>query len=479
MSGVRLAEMLFERDVVRHRVQTMEAGWKRAQDGTVTLAVSSRRASTVAKRQKTALIAAVTCHLEAEAWHACGMSKRAVMPAVKELRVACKGSLKCGWRHMSKERQRAVYSNRSSKTVMEKADGFMPAVEVRGSSGRAGLLTVAAGASLFHSEVMTSALADKTRARYHDLWRGFVTYGLAQRDLQSIMPATKEMVQAWAMQLLMLGASPSLVRSSIAAVQTRHSEYGFPAPLSSEPRLFKRTMRAVFALQGAPRQQITPITRNMMRRLMQLRELTPGQRRDVALTVAGTQLCARVGEIKRLQVCDFLKNFDLAYSRRYRGSAAMRIRKRKQDRERKGLYPRLLKGSTKTMCIVKRLRNMMTERRLAVSARCTKQERPAARCPHCPPLFASFREERGRPLPMSRQQVTGAVKRAMSLIKKDNTSFSGISMRRGGISQAVHARVPEPILFLQSGHGSGFAARAYMVPQDPRVLYETARALRL
>jgi hypothetical protein len=80
---------------------------------------------------------------------------------------------------------------------------------------------------------------------------------------------------------------------------------------------------------------------------------------------------------------------------------------------------------------------------------------------------------------MSRQQITGAVKKAMKLIKPDDATFSGISMRRGGISQAVHARVPEPILFLQSGHGSGIAARAYMVPQDPRVLYETARALRL
>jgi hypothetical protein len=127
------------------------------------------------------------------------------------------------------------------------------------------------------------------------------TYGLAQRDLQSIMPAAKEMVQAWAMQLLMLGASQSLVRTSLAAVQSKHSEFGFQAPLS-EPKLFKRTMRAVFALQGAPKRQITPITRRMMRRLMRLKHLTPGQRRDVALTVAGTQICARVGEIKRLRI---------------------------------------------------------------------------------------------------------------------------------------------------------------------------------
>ena len=65
---------------------------------------------------------------------------------------------------------------------------------------------------------------------------------------------------------------------------------------------------------------------------MRLKHLTPGQRRDVALTVAGTQICARVGEIKRLQVCDFLMDYDVAYSRRYQGSAAKRIRKCKQDR---------------------------------------------------------------------------------------------------------------------------------------------------
>jgi hypothetical protein len=53
--------------------------------------------------------------------------------------------------------------------------------------------------------------------------------------------------------------------------------------------------------------------------------------------------------------------------------------------------------------------------------------------------------------------------------------FLGISMRRG----AIHARVQEPILYLQSGHGSGFAARSYIVPEDPRVLHETAQALRL
>ncbi len=70
---------------------------------------------------------------------------------------------------------------------------------------------------------MTSALSDKTRVRYYSLWRGFVTYAIAQRRLREVLPASKELVQAWAMQLLMLGASPSLIRASLSAV---HNEYG-------------------------------------------------------------------------------------------------------------------------------------------------------------------------------------------------------------------------------------------------------------
>jgi hypothetical protein len=147
-------------------------------------------------------------------------------------------------------------------------------------------------------------------------------------------------------------------------------------------------MRAVISLQGSQRRQITPITRFNVNCLMMLRGLTIGKEHDVAITVAGTQLCARVGEIKRLQVYDLLPNYDVAFSRRYCGSAAIQIRKRKQDQQRKWLYPRLMKGFTKTLCIVKCLQAMVAKRGLAVSAECTKRRRPAARCP----LSASVRQ---------------------------------------------------------------------------------------
>jgi hypothetical protein len=65
------------------------------------------------------------------------------------------------------------------------------------------------------------------------------------------------------------------------------------------------------------------------------------------------------------------------------------------------------------------------------------------------------------------------------MIGVDTKHCSGLSMWRGGISAALAARVPEPILFLQSGHGSNCAARNYMVPKNPNVLYETYLACSL
>ena len=146
---------------------------------------------------------------------------------------------------------------------------------------------------------------------------------------------------------------------------------------------------------------------------------------------------------------------------------------------RRGLYLRLLPGSTYELCTIRRITKMMEEDGKRISAQCTKGLNPAARCRHCPPLFSSERRVEGQRQRMSRQQISGAVAKSLKLIGIESNRVSGISMRRGGISAAVHARVPEPILFLQSGHGAGFAARAYMVPEDPRVLYETARALQL
>ena len=81
--------------------------------------------------------------------------------------------------------------------------------------------------------------------------------------------------------------------------------------------------------------------------------------------------------------------------------------------------------------------------------------------------------------PGTRQMVTMAVKSSLSLIGVDTTHFSCLSMRRGGISAALTAKVQAPVLYLQSGHGSENAAFNYVVPVDPSVWYESFAAFGL
>ena len=133
--------------------------------------------------------------------------------------------------------------------------------------------------------------------------------------------------------------------------------------------------------------------------------------------------------------------------------------------------------------LVRRLKQYAEEHGLVVSERCTKAESPGARCRSCAPFFFSeVRERKAGPKVkemLSRQQVTNAVISSLKLIGVDTAHFSGLSMRRGGISAALTARVQEPVMFRQSGHGSANAGRNYMLPTDPSVWYESFAALGL
>jgi len=81
--------------------------------------------------------------------------------------------------------------------------------------------------------------------------------------------------------------------------------------------------------------------------------------------------------------------------------------------------------------------------------------------------------------PMSTQMVREAVRRMAAICQGDPAHFSGISARKGGLTTAISAGVPEEIVYLQSGHGQTRAARAYMHLQDPALLFATYQAFGL
>ena len=102
---------------------------------------------------------------------------------------------------------------------------------------------------------------------------------------------------------------------------------------------FRNLSKAITSLKGTPKRLFFPVTKEHLRKMMHLRNLTAAQERAVIITSTRSQLCCRVSEVRNFQVCDFLKDQAMAFSSRCRGCAAFQIRKQKQDTRRRDLYP--------------------------------------------------------------------------------------------------------------------------------------------
>jgi hypothetical protein len=300
-----------------------------------------------------------------------------------------------------------------------------------------------------------------------------LTWGVAHEEVKSLLPMAQETLKAITQEMLMVGCAAGTIRGLWAAIEDRHRVFGYTPPLALRGGDFSRFSKAVASVKGMPSRLIFPIGVHHIRSMLELVGLTIAQRRDMLICVVGTVMCLRVNEVDQLQICDVIWYLDAAFHAKYQNTFACRLYKRKQDTARKGLYPRA--GAA----VADRLRAYTTQLGLAVSANCTKGRYPGARCRACMPLFPRVVKGEVTSRSVSRQQVTNAVLNSLRMIGVDTEHYSGKSMRSGGISAALAARVQEPILFLQSCHGAHCAARNYMTPRDPHVLYETYLAFGL
>jgi integrase len=371
---------------------------------------------------------------------------------------------------LGETKMRHVLMDASVQTAVEAGDGHFPAVLPHRREGR--LSSPAQLAAIFDESILPAALQHTTRTGYHASWKMVIAWAVAHDEVASLLPMSQLTLKAMTQELLMVGCAAGTIRNVWSAIEDRHRRFGYLPPLAIEGE-FSRLARAVGSVSGQPSRLIFPIGVHHVQMLMELAGLNLTQRRDMLICVVGTTGCLRVGEVENLQICDAHWEHDAAWDAQYEGTMALGVYKRKQDQIRKGLYPRHGKAVTD------RLREFVRELGLEVSEECSKERSPGARCRTCPPLFPRIVAGSKRSQPVSRQQVTRAVLNSLKMLGVDTKHFSGLSMRRGGISAALVARVPEPILFLQSGHGSNCAARNYMVPRNPHILFETYNAFGL
>ena len=202
-------------------------------------------------------------------------------------------------------------------------------------------------------------------------------------------------------------------------------------------------------MQEQPSRLIFPVGVHHVQHLLELAGLTLTQKRDMLICVLGTVACMREGGVSNLQLCYCRWNHDVQWSAVYDGTMALRIYKRKQDQVRKGLNWGSTRGSGRRY--------------------------PDGSAPS--PKSSVWKCQTSAPRRGPR--VTNAVVNSRKMTDVETKHSSRLSTQRGGISAALVARVPEPVLFLQSGHGSNCAARNYTVQRNPNTLFETYNAFGL
>ena len=384
-----------------------------------------------------------------------------------------------GLERVSAETRKWLFHNEVALTEVERGDGILPGIQRAGARAGA-VMSIRELESIFSTQVMPAELQPSTRATYWTVWRQVLTFGMAHGTMDLLLPMAVGELRALVMEFMMLGVSAGSIKNVLSAIEHRHRMAGLAPPLM-ERLAFKRMMKAVSSVSGTPSRLRFPIGAHHLWKLLRLHHPSLLERTAVVVVCTGTLCYSRVSELANLQLCDLLWGHDGAFIAELEAALAIRIYKRKQDTGRFGLYVRILAG-----LLVDLIRAHVAALGLRMDDRCTKSEKAGARCPYCDPVFPRLRGGRNtaalrgdrKPLrPMSRQQISGTVKVALESIGVDPRHYSGISMRRGGITCAVQARVSEPILYLQSGHGTAMAGRRYVDPIDPRILYETSRAI--
>jgi hypothetical protein len=74
---------------------------------------------------------------------------------------------------------------------------------------------------------------------------------------------------------------------------------------------------------------------------------------------------------------------------------------------------------------------------------------------------------------------TDMILKALKLAGADTRDVSGVCAHRGCISTAIEAGVPEPIIWLQTGHAQSVSARTYIKLSKPDLLFATWAAFEL
>jgi integrase len=308
---------------------------------------------------------------------------------------------------------------------------------------------------------------------YFSNWRAFLSYAAAHDCLLDAVPVVAHVLKGYLWFLLQAGYKPGTITLRIYAIVDRHRAFGLPFPYLQ--RDLKSWIKAFERLCGVPRRDKLAVTASHLKCILSIPRTTLRQIRDVSIVALGTLCALRVSELTELDVCDLLFDFEP-------GTLAVRVKKRKNDQKRAGLWPRIGHASDPRFDVIHLLRSWLQRARLQVHDHCEKSLHPRSACRVCGRLFSRIVGCGTKLFPfghrlhgINHNTVRDAVATTLDSAGFPSHEFSGVSMRRGGLTTALAGGVPSDLYELQSGHSSS-AWKSYVRPgrQDQLLLFYKA-----
>ena len=325
----------------------------------------------------------------------------------------------------------------------------------------------------FNRHVRPMERAKGTRSKYCTHRLSVLTWAVWKGVLPHLLPMSDDLLRAFLWDALAFEATLPVLKHCINAILAWHSLLALQAPLAGR-RDYKRLVHCLSRFQGKPRQLIFSIYAGAVKRLLAYR--VP----DHPACGGVEGLCAVcLAFLHGWRNCLAGATTTLICSR---GAEAAALQIRKNDQFRQGHQPRLGVARNPDFDVIDQLLAFQREAGLSVHPECAKRRHPERRCPLCPPMFPrsagtgfGFVTDR----PPSSSDLSRMIVDGLRQVGFDTSLFSGISARRGGLSTAIEAGVPEHILWMQSGHAQDVAARRYVQLGSPALLYETWAAFDL
>jgi integrase len=322
--------------------------------------------------------------------------------------------------------------------------------------------------SLFESQILPAAQAHSTRVAYFALWRSYVSYAFIHDSLHDAIPATPRLLKGYMWFLLQAGYRPGTITMHLYAVIDRHRRFACSFPVGRQH--VKAWIKAFERLCGVPKLDKAAVTSTHLKALLSVPRTSLCQLRDVLIVSIGTVCALRVSELTQLDVCDALFDFEP-------GILAIRVKMRKNDQKRAGLWPRIGSPTDARYDIAGLLREWLRRTGLQIEPACEKSRFPRSACRVCGRLFSRLRGDGVSVFPLGHRMhgvtphtVRDAVFASLGRAGFPTAEFSGISMRRGGLTTALVGGVPSDLYELQSGHASS-AWKAYVHPgQEHKLL---------